>query len=106
METIRTSDFYEAAYYLAEGFPPESIGCRRLNKELLCDFYYSDPSLEELQVSFFSGRAKVNLLSFRRSYGELVSRAGKVKREYRKKAKEASTIAASAGAVTLKGGSG
>ena len=52
METIRTSDFYEAAYYLVEGYPPESIVCRRLNKELLCDFYYSDPALEALQINF------------------------------------------------------
>jgi len=85
METIRTCDFYEAAYYLVEGFPPKSIACRKLNKELLCDFYYSDPELREFQVNFLSGRAKVNLLSFRRSYGELVSQAGRVKREYRKK---------------------
>ena len=105
METIRTSDFYEAAYYLAEGFPPESIACRRLNKDLLCDFYYSDPSLKELQVSFFSGKAHVNLFSFRRSYGELVNRAGRVKREYQKKAKEASTTPAPTGAAALKGGS-
>lgn len=85
MEPIRTSDFYEAAYYLSEGFPPESIACRRLNKELLCDFYYSDPGLEEFQINFFLGKAQVNLLSFRRSYGELASQVSKIKREYKKK---------------------
>ena len=103
METIRTSDFYEAAYYLVEGYPPESIVCRRLNKELLCDFYYSDPALEALQINFLSGRAHVNLLGFRRCYGELASQANRIKREHRKKSGAA--FAAPIGAGGLEGGS-
>ena len=76
---------YKAAYYLAEGFPPENIVCRRLNKEPLRDFYYSDPALEALQINFLLGRAHVNPPGFRRCHGELASQAGRIKREQRKK---------------------
>lgn len=104
MESIRTSDLYEAAYYLSEGYPPESIACRKLNKELVCDFFYSDVGLEELQINFFSGGAQVNLLGFRRSYGELASQLSRVKREYKRKAIEAASTAPT-GEVGLTGGS-
>ena len=90
MESIRTSDLYEAAYYLSEGFPPESISCRRLNATILCDFHFSRSGLDERQQAFLTNKAHVNLLLFRRSYGEIHSYAANAKRDYKKALKEES----------------
>ena len=84
MEPIRTSDLYEAAYYLAEGYPPERVSSRQLNQELLCDFYFQGEGIQERQLSFLTNKAVVNLLLFRRSYAEIANYANNAKREYRR----------------------
>ncbi len=86
-QSIRTSDLYEAAYYLGEGFPPENVSCRRLNNDVLCDFYFSGSGLEDHQISFLTNKAVVNLLLFRRSYAEIANYANNAKREYRRVSK-------------------
>lgn len=83
-ETIRTSDFYEAAYYLSEGIPPESISCRHLNKKIICDFYFDSRQIGSHQCSYHSSQAIVNLFNFRRSYTEVLTCANQAKRKYRK----------------------
>jgi len=88
-EAIRTSDFYEAAYYLSEGIPPEEITCRHLNKNIICDFYFDPRQIGSHQFSYHSSQAIVNLLAFRRSYAEVLTCANQAKREYRKGQKSA-----------------
>ena len=92
--SIRTSDLYEAAYYLAEGFPPERVSSRQLNRELLCDFYFQGEGIEERQLSFLTNQAVVNLLLFRRSYAEIANDANNAKRDYRREEKAAGGSAA------------
>jgi len=84
---IRTSDLYEAAYYLSEGFPPETVTCRKLNREVLCDFHFSGSGLDERQINFLTNKAVVNLLLFRRSYAEIANYANNAKRDYRREKK-------------------
>ena len=88
--TIRTSDLYEAAYYLSEGFPPEAFTCRKLNRDVLCDFHFAGSGLDERQINFMTNKAVVNLLLFRRSYAEIANYANNAKRDYRKGLKVAS----------------
>ena len=86
--TIRTSDLYEAAYYLSEGFPPESVICHRVNKEIHSDFYFRGKGLDELQISFLTNKATVNLLLFRRCYAEAVNYVNNAKRDFRHEEKK------------------
>ena len=87
--SIRTSDLYEAAYYLSEGFPPEAVSCRKLNRDVLCDFHFTGSGLDERQINFLTNQAVVNLLLFRRSYAEIANDANNAKRDYRREEKAA-----------------
>ncbi len=87
--TVRTSDLYEAAYYLSEGFPPEAVTCRKLNREVLCDFHFTGRGLDGRQINFLTNKAVVNLMLFRRSYGEIANYANNAKRDFRREEKTA-----------------
>lgn len=99
MNPIRTSDLYEAAYYLTAGFLPEEVSCRYLNRELLCDFYFSGEGLEKKQIDFMTNKAAVNLLLFRRSYAEIANYANNAKRDFKKEQKFLTQGTASKGLI-------
>ncbi len=85
---IRTSDLYEAAYYLTRGIPPHQITCRTLEgnatRDLICDFFFDGENIPHLQGEFLRSEADVNLALFRRCYGEINNYANNAKRDYRK----------------------
>ena len=85
---IRTSDLYEAAYYLTCGIPPHQITCRTLSgnatRDVICDFYFEGEAVPQLQSDFLRSEAAVNLALFRRCYGEINNYANNAKRDYRK----------------------
>ena len=85
---IRTSDLYEAAYYLTEGITPHQITCRTLEKdmrkELLCDFFFQSDEIGNLQGHFLRSEAAVNLALFRRCFAEVSNYANNAKRDYKK----------------------
>lgn len=90
-DTIRTSDLYEAAYYLAEGYPPQRVSCRTLNDNLLCDFYFAGEKIEEHQLAFLTNKAAINLFLFRRCYAEIANYANNAKRDYHREEKKVAT---------------
>ena len=85
---IRTSDLYEAAYYLTQGVTPHLVTCRLLagnvTKDIICDFYFEGEVIPQLQSDFLRSEATVNLALFRRCYGEINNYANNAKRDYRK----------------------
>ncbi len=88
---IRTSDLYEAAYYLTKGVTPHLVTCRLLagnvTKDIICDFYFEGEVIPHLQSDFLRSEAVVNLVLFRRCYGEINNYANNAKRDYRKSMK-------------------
>ncbi len=85
---IRTSDLYEAAYYLTQGVTPHQITCRELTgnatRDIICDFFFDGEAIPQLQSDFLRSEAVVNLVLFRRCYGEINNYANNAKRDYRK----------------------
>jgi hypothetical protein len=88
---IRTSDLYEAAYYLTKGITPHGITCRlmagNITKDIICDFYFEGKDIPHLQGEFLRSEAAVNLALFRRCYAEVNNYANNAKRDYRKAGK-------------------
>jgi hypothetical protein len=69
--SISTTDLYEGAYYLSKGCELVSINGRKLNGKVTCELTFSKPGIAELQIGYFKGGAEVNLLSFRRVFGQI-----------------------------------
>jgi hypothetical protein len=68
---VSTSDLYEGAYYLSKGCELVSINGRKLNGKVTCELTFAKPGIAELQIGYFKGGAEVNLLSFRRVFGQI-----------------------------------
>jgi hypothetical protein len=70
-DAISTTDLYEATFYLLGGCELLGIEATRVNGTITCRLTFRGPRLEELQAEYFAGRARVALLPFRRSFGQL-----------------------------------
>jgi hypothetical protein len=68
---ISTSDLYEGAYYLTRGCELVSIAGKRINGKVACELTFAKPGITELQIGYFKGGAEVNLLFFRRVFGQI-----------------------------------
>jgi len=68
---VSTSDLYESAYYLSKACELVSITGRKLNGKVTCELTFAKPGITEIQISYFKGGAEVNLLSFRRFFGQI-----------------------------------
>ena len=84
METVTTADFYEASYYILNECSIETIQCTKVNGRVSCHFTFLGGNLGPLQVAYFRGNAEVNLLQFRRAYGQINSYAYEAKKKQRK----------------------
>ena len=84
METVTTADFYEASYYILNECSIETIQCTKVNGKVSCHFTFEGENLGPLQVAYFRGNAEVNLLQFRRAYGQINSYAYEAKKKQRK----------------------
>lgn len=83
MDNITTSDFYEATYYLLNNCTVQSIQCLPVNGKVGCALTFEGEKLPSLQIDYFQGRAEVNLLQFRRAYGQVNSYAYEAKKKWR-----------------------
>ena len=83
MESITTADFYEASYYLVNNCSIESIQCLPVNGRTACQFSFTGEHLGGLQINYFQGNAEVNLLQFRRAYGQINSYAYEAKKKWK-----------------------
>ena len=71
MESVSTSDFYEATWYLLNNCTVRTIQCLPVNGKVGCTLTFEGEKLPSLQIDYFQGRAEVNLLQFRRAYGQV-----------------------------------
>ena len=71
VETVTTTDLYESTYYLLTGCELEGIEGMRVNGKITCRLSFRSPKIPQLQMDYFQGGAEVNLLQFRRAYGQI-----------------------------------
>jgi len=79
-ERVITTDLYEGAYYLCRGAQLANVAGKKWNGKIACELTFSSPQMAELQISFFKGEALVNLLTFRRMFGQVHALTYKEKR--------------------------
>lgn len=71
MHTVTTTDLYESTFFLLTGCELEAIEGVRVNGKITCRLSFRGPEIFRLQMQFFQGTAAVNLLEFRRAYGQV-----------------------------------
>jgi hypothetical protein len=96
---VSTSDLYEGAYYLSRGCELVSINGRKLNGKVACDLTFAKPGITELQINYFKGGAEVNLLSFRRFFGQIHALVHREKKRCQNILKNGGTLEGQGGAV-------
>jgi hypothetical protein len=80
---LTTTDLYEVGYYLCGGCLIESIQCVEQAGKETCIFTITGNGLARLQLEYLEGRARVNLLAFRRAYNQAFSYANQGRRRFR-----------------------
>ena len=83
-----TTDLYEATYYYLNGCTLEEITGQRVNGKITCELSFSKPGITELQLAYLRGRATVNILQFRRGYGQIAAWVARAKKEFKNKSPE------------------
>lgn len=89
MQTLTTSDYYEAGYYICLGYSVEKVELVKEARRPAGKFTFTGEGLTQAQIEYFNGQAVVNLLDFRRAYIHLNALLGSVKKEAQLTAKEA-----------------
>ena len=87
-QVVETTDIYEATYYYLNGCSLEEITGFKVNGKVACSLRFSKPGITQLQLTYLQGKAQVNLLNFRRAYGQIASWLSKAKKEFKQKLKE------------------
>jgi Mrp family chromosome partitioning ATPase len=82
---ITTTDIYEAAFYLIEGFKIEKVEIVNQNRKEMGKFSLSGDGIQKAQLVYFNGEASVNIMDFRRTYNQLTTLVGQAKRELRER---------------------
>ena len=82
---ISTTDLYEAAFYLMEGFKLEKVEIVNQNRKEMGKFILSGEGIQKAQVIYLNGEAAVNVMDFRRTYNQLTTQVGHAKRELRER---------------------
>ena len=80
---ISTTDLYEAAFYLIEGFKLEKVEIVNQNRKEMGKFILSGEGIQKAQIIYLNGEAAVNVMDFRRAYNQLTTLVGQAKRELR-----------------------
>jgi hypothetical protein len=83
MQTVTTSDMYEAGYYICLGFAVQKAEVIKESKKVIGRFTLTGEGLAQAQIDYFNGQAVVNLLTFRRAYIHLNSVMGAARRDSR-----------------------
>jgi hypothetical protein len=96
---ISTTDLYEGAYYLTHSCELVSIDGKRLNGKVACELTFTKPGITRLQIDYFKGSAEVNLLSFRRAFGQVHAWVYHEKKRFQNILKNGGTLEAKGGAV-------
>jgi hypothetical protein len=96
---VSTTDLYEGAYYLTKGSELVAIAGRKSNGKVTCELTFAKPGITELQINYFKGGAEINLLSFRRFFGQLHAWVHKEKKRCQNILKNGGTLEAKGGAL-------
>jgi hypothetical protein len=88
MPTKEVTDLYEAAFLICNGCKIVSVECVSMSGSLACQFLMSGEKLTELEESFFTRSAAVNLYSFRSAYGQVNSFMHEAKKRYDRQLRE------------------
>ena len=70
-DLVSTTDLYESTFYLLGGCELVSIEAERVDGSITCRLTFKGDKLGELQLEYFSGKAKVPLFGFRRAFGQV-----------------------------------
>jgi hypothetical protein len=70
-EQITTTDLYESTFYLLGGCELVSIEAQRVDGSITCSLTFKGDQLDQLQLEYFAGKAKVPLFGFRRAFGQV-----------------------------------
>ena len=81
MQTLITSDYYEAGFYICLGFTVQKVELVKEARKSAAKFTFTGEGLVQAQIDYFNGQAAVNLLDFRRAYIHLNALLGAVKKE-------------------------
>ena len=82
---IGTTDLYEAAFYLIEGFKLEKVEIVNQNRKEIGKFILTGEGIQKAQIVYLNGEAAVNIMDFRRTYNQLITFVGQAKREIRER---------------------
>ena len=80
---VTTTDLYEAGWYLSEGCLIDSISCVEQAGKETCIYTFTGTNLARLQLEYLEGRARANLLAFRRAYSQALTYANQAKKRYK-----------------------
>jgi hypothetical protein len=72
-EQVSTTDLYESTFYLLGGCELVSIEAQRVDGSITCRLTFKGEKLDQLQLEYFAGKAKVPLFGFRRAFGQVNS---------------------------------
>jgi len=70
-EQAITTDLYEGTYYLLNGCELVCIEGVPINGSITCRLTFQGEPLNRLQLEYFSGKARVPLFEFRRTFGQI-----------------------------------
>lgn len=68
---IITSDVYESCFYVLAGCTLVAVEGIPINGKISCQLKFTGPGILEKQVEYFSGKVKVDLFEFRRTYQQV-----------------------------------
>jgi len=71
METVKTSDLYEASFYLYLNFTLEKIEVIKENGKLSCVIAFCGEEIKKKQLEYLNSDVFVNLIDFRKNFNRL-----------------------------------
>jgi len=82
-EKIQLTDVYEIVFFILHGAEILEITPLTINGKITCQILIGGEKLKEVQYKYFSGKAEVNLFTFRRTFAQVHSWMSNAKREYK-----------------------
>lgn len=87
-ETIVTADVYESCFYIMNGCTLDAVEGIPVNGKINCQLKFTGDNIIEKQAEYFSGKAKVNLFEFRRTYSQVCSWIQQAKKQLKHQLKQ------------------
>jgi hypothetical protein len=85
--TVTTTDLYESVYYYLNSCELIEITGVKVNGKIACELTFARPNIGSLQVAYLQGKAEVNLLEFRRAFGQINAWVHTAKKKFKNRLK-------------------